>query len=162
MLAQLEARLAGPIRERLLDGSIRLLRCSWLQSKKDADASSGVALLSRRQELPEAIEAPVSAMLSGEVAQDVRSYCSDADSESQEGQISDEDLPVPAHLHPAELTPEEIDAMCRKAAWLNTQHRRCVAEVEAQLVDQIRVADPTPDLARWTPAPVQSDIDGAA
>ena len=48
-----------PLRARLLDGSIRLLRCAWLLSD-EADASlgrhepSGAPLMRRRQELPEA------------------------------------------------------------------------------------------------------------
>jgi hypothetical protein len=57
MLAQAEARLDGPIRERLLDGSIRLLRCAWLLST-EADAAlgrcaSGAVIMLRQQDLPE-------------------------------------------------------------------------------------------------------------
>ena len=58
VLAGLEDRLTRPIRECLLDGSIRLLRCAWLLSaESDAElgrSASGDALLRRRQELPEA------------------------------------------------------------------------------------------------------------
>jgi hypothetical protein len=58
ILAQAEERLDGPIRERLLDSSIRLLRCAWLLSA-EADAAlgrsaSGVVVLLRHQDLPEA------------------------------------------------------------------------------------------------------------
>ena len=58
VLAELEDRLTRPIRECLLDGSIRLLRCEWLLStESEAElgrSASGDALLQRRQELPEA------------------------------------------------------------------------------------------------------------
>ncbi|KOO26862.1 map3k delta-1 protein kinase [Chrysochromulina tobinii] len=52
-----EGKIDGPIRERLKDGTIRLLRCAWLLSKDSdrhlgRDASCKV-ILRRRQELPE-------------------------------------------------------------------------------------------------------------
>jgi hypothetical protein len=57
-LARAEERLNGPIRERLLDGSIRLLRCTWLLSTEANAAlgrsASGVVIMRRRQDLPEA------------------------------------------------------------------------------------------------------------
>jgi lysylphosphatidylglycerol synthetase-like protein (DUF2156 family) len=58
VLARAEQRLDGPIRERLLDGSIRLLRCAWLLSSEANAAlgrsASGVVIMRRQQDLPEA------------------------------------------------------------------------------------------------------------
>jgi hypothetical protein len=58
VLTRAEQRLDGPIRERLLDGSIRLLRCAWLLSvEANAElgrSASGVIIIRRRQDLPEA------------------------------------------------------------------------------------------------------------
>jgi hypothetical protein len=52
-----DKQIDGPIRERLADGTIRLLRCAWLLSA-DSDKylgrdASGRVIMSRRQELPE-------------------------------------------------------------------------------------------------------------
>jgi len=52
-----EKEIDGPIRERLADGTIRLLRCAWLLSA-DSDQylgrdGSGKVIMRRRQELPE-------------------------------------------------------------------------------------------------------------
>ena len=52
-----EKQIDGPVRERLADGTIRLLRCAWLLSK-DSDQSlgrdaSGKVIMRRQQELPE-------------------------------------------------------------------------------------------------------------
>ncbi len=57
VLIDAEKQIDGPIRERLADGSIRLLRCAWLISA-DSDkhlgrAASGEVIMRRRQELPE-------------------------------------------------------------------------------------------------------------
>ena len=57
MLLLAEKQIDGPIRERLADGSIRLLSCAWLLSK-DSDKylghdASGRVIMRRRQELPE-------------------------------------------------------------------------------------------------------------
>jgi hypothetical protein len=56
MLLLAEKQIDGPIRERLADGSIRLLSCAWLLSA-DSDqylgrAASGEVIMRRRQELP--------------------------------------------------------------------------------------------------------------
>jgi hypothetical protein len=57
VLTRAEQRLDGPIRERILDGSIRLLRCAWLLSTEANAAlgrtASGVVIMRRRQDLPE-------------------------------------------------------------------------------------------------------------
>ena len=55
-LAFVEAKIDVPLRERLRDGSIRLVRCSWLRSA-EADAAfdrdkNGAVVVRRRQELP--------------------------------------------------------------------------------------------------------------
>jgi hypothetical protein len=53
-----EKQIDGPIRERLEDGTIRLLRCAWLLSSEDSDqylgrdASGKKVIMLRRQELP--------------------------------------------------------------------------------------------------------------
>ena len=51
------ARLDGPVRERLRDGTIRLLRCDWIaSSKSDAHLGrdhEGNVLIRRRQEMPD-------------------------------------------------------------------------------------------------------------
>ena len=57
MLLRAEKQIDGPIRERLADGTIRLLSCAWLISA-DSDqylgrAASGEVIMRRRQELPE-------------------------------------------------------------------------------------------------------------
>ena len=57
-LAAIEARIDGRLRARLADGTVQLVRCSWLLSA-EADASlgrgpSGEVLMVRRQELPAA------------------------------------------------------------------------------------------------------------
>ena len=58
MLAEAEARIEGRLRERLADGTIRLLRCAWLISRAESDISlgrddDGAVIMKRRQDLPE-------------------------------------------------------------------------------------------------------------
>jgi hypothetical protein len=61
-LAFVEAKIDAPLRERLRDGAIRLLRCAWLLSA-EADAvfgrdEGGAPFVKRRQELPHAAFMP--------------------------------------------------------------------------------------------------------
>ena len=56
VLAYVEAKIDGPLRERLLDGSVAILKCAWLLSdesdaKLDRDEAGNV-LLRRRQDMP--------------------------------------------------------------------------------------------------------------
>ena len=56
VLAFAEAQIDAPLRERLLDGSIRLVRCAWLASpQSDAQLATnayGIPILRRRQDMP--------------------------------------------------------------------------------------------------------------
>ena len=56
-LANADAKIDGSLAERLRDGSVRLLRCSWLASPASnaslgRSASTGAVIMKRRQDLP--------------------------------------------------------------------------------------------------------------